>query len=151
VKSSRGSKFPSSRRRSRVSSRTRKHVRLVDEIQKQLERASPQTPKEAVGELAVDIGDLASVGRAHRGHIAELLRMSFPKDRPAFCKLLAQFEVNLLFENQWHLSSLKRLLPRLVKDAYRSSEESNVEPVKVRRRGGAKPSHKRSRLRSRTM
>ncbi|MGB2677759.1 MAG: hypothetical protein WAN12_11815 [Candidatus Acidiferrum sp.] len=109
-----------------------KHVQLVQRIQKQLEKASPRSAKRTIGELAVDIGDLISVGRAHWDHVNQLLKMSFPKDRTAFRKLLAQFDVNLLFENQWHLSSLKRLLPRLVRDAYRSSNESKIR----RARGG---------------
>ena len=101
-----------------------KHVRLVEKIQKQLEKASPHSAKQTIGNLAIDIGDLTSVGKAHSDHVDQLLAMSFPRDLAAFRKLLAQFEVNLLFENQWHLSSLKRLLPQLVKDAYRSSNGS---------------------------
>lgn len=124
MKPTRKSSPVSWRRRGRKSRETLKHVRLVQKIQRQLERASPHSLKQTVGEFAVDIGDLAYVGRAHWGHVNQLLRMRFPKDRAAFRKLLAQFDVNLLFENQWHLSSLRRLLPRLVKDAYRSSNGS---------------------------
>lgn len=100
---------------------TPEHVRLVGKIREQLERASPRSSKGTVAELAIDIGDLASVGKTHWEHVSQLLKMTFPTDRVAFRKLLAKFEVNLLFENQWHLSSLKRLLPRLVKDAYNTS------------------------------
>jgi hypothetical protein len=98
-------------------------VRLVNEIYSQLRKASPGSSGRTTGGLAVDIGDLLSVGRNHQDHVKQLLEMKFPQDRERFLKLLAGFEVNLLFENQWHLSSLKRLLPRLVRDAYRSSSK----------------------------
>jgi hypothetical protein len=112
------------RTRGRKSRKALKHVRLVAKIQKQLGKASPDSAKKTIGELAIDIGDLTSVSRSHLDHVNQLLRMSFPKDLAAFHKLLAQFDVNLLFENQWHLSNLRRLLPRLVRDAYRSSNGS---------------------------
>jgi len=95
-------------------------VRLVNKIYNQIRKGSPGTSGKTVGKLAVDIGDLLSVGRNHQDHVKQLLEMQFPQDRERFLKLLAGFEVNLLLENQWHLSSLKRLFPRLVRDAYRS-------------------------------
>lgn len=58
------------------------------------------------------------VGERHKKHIEALLRMEFPRDRTKFEKLLGKLEVDLLFENQWHLDSLKRGLPRLVRDYY---------------------------------
>ncbi len=97
------------------------NVRLVNKICGQLRKASPHSSGQMTGELAVDIGDLVFVGRNHQNHVNKLLKMRFPRDRERFLKLLAQFDVNLLFENQWHLTDMKRLLPRLVRDAHRSS------------------------------
>jgi hypothetical protein len=94
------------------------HVRLKESIRKQLERASPHSSKQLTENFAIDLCDLVRVARWHRAHVNQLLKMRFPKDRRKFCKLLANIEVDLLFENQWHLTSMKRLLPRLVRDAY---------------------------------
>ena len=93
-------------------------VRQMLSIRKQLERASPYSSKRLTEDFAIDLSDLVYVARMHEGHVSQFLKMKFPKDRGKFLKLLAQFEVNLLFENQWHLTDIKRLLPRLVRDAY---------------------------------
>ncbi len=98
------------------------NVRLVNKIYRQLRKASPRSSRQTTGDLAVDLGDLIFVGRKHQNDVKQLLKMTFPRDRTKFRKLLAQFEVNLLFENQWHLTDIKGLLPRLVRDAYRSSD-----------------------------
>jgi|SRR5882762_7285414 len=98
------------------------HVALVNKIYWQLRKASPRSPGRTTGELAVDLGDLVFVGTKHKNDVKRLLKMRFPKDWERFRKLLAHFDVNLLFENRWHLASMKRLLPRLVRDAYRSSD-----------------------------
>jgi len=111
---------PSSRSSASKVGASREQVRLVNKIYQQLRKASPLSSGQTTGELAVDIGDLVSVGRKHHEDVKQLLKMRFPKDRERFLKLLGQFDVNLLFENQYHLSSVKRLLPRLVRDAYGS-------------------------------
>jgi hypothetical protein len=97
-----------------------KHVRLKERIRKQLECVSPHSSKRLTENFAIDLCDLVYVARMHQAHVGQLLKMKFPKDRGKLLKLLAQFEVNLLFENQWHLTDIKRLLPRLVRDAYRT-------------------------------
>jgi hypothetical protein len=45
----------------------------------------------------------------------ELLRLKFPRDKLKLEKLLGRLEANLLFENNWHLKSLRRRLPQLWK------------------------------------
>jgi hypothetical protein len=94
------------------------HVRMKESIRKQLERASPRASKRLTENFAIDLCDLVYVARMHQAHVNQLLKMRFPKDRTKFRKLLANIEVNLLFENQWHLTSIKRLLPRVVRNAY---------------------------------
>ena len=133
MRSNHGASRPARIKNHRDSVETGRNVRLVKEIYTQLRKASPGSSGQTAGKLAVDIGDLLSVGRNHRDHVMQLLQMKFPQDRERFLKLLARFEVNLLFENQWHLSSLKRLLPRLVRDAYRSSSKRTPKKSRSRR------------------
>ena len=112
------------RRRSRqLALRTKQHVRFVQKIMKQIQKASPKSSRALATDLAIDLGDLASVAQKHLAHVRELLRMTIPRDREKFQTLLAQFDVNLLFEGQWHLKDLKRLLPRIIRDVHAASEE----------------------------
>lgn len=103
------------------------NVRLVNKIYSQLRKGSPLSSGEITGQLAVDIGDLIYVGRNHQKHVKQLLKMRFPKDGEKFLRLLAQFDVNLLFESQHHLASMKRLLPRLIREAYRSPNGTTLK------------------------
>jgi hypothetical protein len=97
-----------------------KRVRLKERIRKQLECAVPHSSKRLTESFAIDLSDLVEVARMHQAHISQFLKMKFPRDRSKFRKILAEFEVNILFHNQWHLADVKRLLPRLVRDAYRT-------------------------------
>ena len=96
-------------------SRAKKNIRLVQEIKKQLEAASPTSAKRLLASFSTDLGDLYFVAEAHQNQMKELLRLKFPRDKQKLEKLLGRLEANLLFENNWHLKSLRRSLPQLWK------------------------------------
>ena len=99
---------------------------------KHLQAGSPKSKARLLGNLAIDLGDLVEVGEKHAIAIKTLLTLSFPKDQEKFLHLLAQFEMNLLFEADFHLKSLKRLLPRFVRDSYSSG--TNAQQRKPKRK-----------------
>jgi len=105
-------------KRDRITKRSKalENVGLMENIRSQLKRASPHSSERLLADLAVDISDLVRVARMHQSHVKTLLGMKFPRDREKFCNVLALFDVNLLFENQFHVASMKRRLPRLVRD-----------------------------------
>jgi hypothetical protein len=109
------------------------HVQLKESIRKQLERASPHSSKQLTEYLAIDLSDLVEAARTHRRHVSHFLKMKFPRDRRKFRKLLAEFEVNLLFHSQWHLADIKRLLPRLVRDSYGAASRRVAHPKRPRK------------------
>lgn len=99
--------------------RTPRHATsLARRLLAQLQAASPKSSPALVSEIAIDLGDLVSVAQNHTSDVRRLLKMTFPKDQGEFQELLARLEVNLLFECEWHLKSLKRSLPKLVHDVY---------------------------------
>lgn len=99
----------------KATSRAKKHIGLVQAIKKQLEAASPTSAKGLLATLSIDLGDLYFVADTHQQQMKELFRMKFPRDKRKLKKLLGQLEANLLFENNWHLKSLKRRLPQFWK------------------------------------
>ena len=126
--------------RKREKARIRRHVEFVRRIMKQLQAGSPKSKSRLVGDLAIDLGDLVEVGDRHKAAIKTLLTSSFPRDHEKFLHLLAMFEVDLLFEADFHLNSLKRLLPRLVRDSYSSATHAHQrQPKRTRARPGRRP------------
>src|SRR5947209_6842614 len=103
---------------------------------KQLQAGSPKSKSRLVGNLAIDLDDLVEVGDRHKAAITALLTLSLPKDQKKFLHLLANFETDLLFEADFHLKSLKRLLPRLVRDSYSSTTDARQRQPKRRRVAG---------------
>jgi hypothetical protein len=93
-----------------------KHVSFIQQIRKELESASPTSSKGLLASLSIDLGDLFFVAQIHQHQMKELLRMKFPRDKRKLKKLLGRLEANLLFENSWHLRSLRHRLPQFWKN-----------------------------------
>jgi hypothetical protein len=95
----------------------RNNVRLARKLFDLLSRASPHSSGDLVSGLAVDLADLVHVGQKHLRFVQELLKMRLPRDRERLCSaLVVNSEVNLFFENQYHLRSLQKGLPRFLAD-----------------------------------
>ena len=73
------------------------------------------TDSKTASSVAVDLADIAAIGQRHNDRIQELLHLDFPRDLKKADSLIARFEVDLLWENQRHLRSLKRELPKLLR------------------------------------
>ena len=95
--------------------RKKKSVNLIQQILEQLRSASPESSKALTGSIAADLDGLFDFAETHQNQIDELLRMKLPRDKRKFEKLLGHLEANI-FHSNWHLKSLKLLLPRLWKD-----------------------------------
>jgi hypothetical protein len=93
----------------------RRNVKLTDRIRRMLHDACPRCPKQLASSIAIDLADICAIGEKHRKHVKELLSLSLPKGNDRLGTILARIEVNLLFENDYHLRSLKKVLPRLWK------------------------------------
>jgi|SRR5579859_975579 len=100
-----------------MTEKQKKNIATVpQQVLKQLRLVSPNSSKNLLASLAIDLHDLFVVAERHQNQIKELLRLKLPRDKGKFEKLLGRLEVNLLFESNWHLKSLKRRLPRLWDD-----------------------------------
>lgn len=108
-----GAKLGSRSRLSQGDVRTRANVKLARLLREKIAEAS-LGDSEMVSSVAVDLADIAAIGEKHRGRLRDLLRLHFPQDLDKLEDLLVGFDVDLLWENQWHLRSLKRKLPRLL-------------------------------------
>jgi len=93
----------------------KKNVRLANALRRKLEQASLGSI-EILSEVAIDLADIATIGEKHKRRLKELLHLQLPQDLEKLDDLLAGFEVDLLWENEWHLKSLKRGLPKLVRN-----------------------------------
>jgi hypothetical protein len=94
----------------------RRTQRLTQQLCTVLHKASPRSRKNLIASLAVDLGDIWAIGERFRAYLKQVQRMSFPRDGDKFGKLLARLEGDLLWETQYHLTSLERDLPKLHKD-----------------------------------
>jgi len=94
----------------------KRNVGLASRLFKRLKRWSPNSSDRLIAGVAVDLADIWMIGEGHKKQLKEILRLRFPKDRERMLSLLARLEVNLLFENQGHLTSLRELLPKLAKE-----------------------------------
>ena len=91
------------------------HVRRANELRLFLQAAAPKCPPQVVSAVAVDLADLTNVASRHQQHVKELLSLTIHRRKSRIGRLLAQIEVNLLFEANYHVRSLQKNLPRLVK------------------------------------
>lgn len=118
---------PTSLRRS-VSPSIRRNMLMTAKIRKLLQRACPGCPEQLASGMAIDLTDILFIGERHKKHVQELLRFSFPRDKARFSTLLARdVEVDLLFENEYHLRSLKKLLPRFWKTLDSGSRKNRAK------------------------
>ena len=90
--------------------------------------------KEIASSIAVDFADIATIGQKHRALLDQLLRLRFPRNLEQLEDLLISAQVDLLWENDWHLKSLKRNIPKMLRSLER----------RLRPRKGAKRHSKRS-------
>ncbi len=98
----------------------RANRKLTDCLRKKLAEAA-RLDVDVVGCVAVDLADIAQIGDNHRVRLKKLLNMKFPRDLEKLEGLLIEFEVDLLVHNQWHLNSLKRRLPKVLKSVRQQS------------------------------
>ena len=97
------------------------NVKTATRLFHALSAISPKSKTKVTSGLAVDLADLEHVGKRHRRVIRTLCRLRLPRDKKQVERALAQIEVNLLFEAQYHLSSIKRLLPIFIADMSKST------------------------------
>jgi hypothetical protein len=92
-------------------------VRLADQLRHTLAKACPNLPQHVVSALAVDLADVSEIGIRHDKYLQQLLKMRFPEDLDKAETLLIHWiDVELLFHNQYHLKSLKRQLPKALRE-----------------------------------
>ncbi|HXG20691.1 MAG TPA: hypothetical protein VNN62_16650 [Methylomirabilota bacterium] len=88
---------------------------LANQIGTTLRKICRGVPQSVISSIAVDLADLYTIGITHRRNLRRLVKLRGPQDSDELLDLLVKFDVSLLFEAQYHLRSLKRLLPRLEK------------------------------------
>ena len=103
----------SSNKRSRHD--TKKHVALADKLRRRLLELAPSCPARVASAIAVDLADLSYVATKHSEHLKSLLLPRGHFTKAGIGKLMAQIDVNLLWEANYHIKSLRRNLPLLVK------------------------------------
>lgn len=110
-----------------------RNVILAQKLRLQLQRACPNCSQRITAGIAVDLADIQFVGERLRKNIRELLRLSFPRDKDRLYKTLArEIEVDLLFENNYHLRSLKKLLPEFWSTLDSRSRMNSARNKKIR-------------------
>ena|SRR5260221_7438883 len=90
------------------------NVQLSASIREKLTEAS-LVGDDIASNIAVDFADIAAIGEKHRALIVQLLHLRFPRDLRKLESLLIKAQVDLLWENDWHLKSLKHQLPKILR------------------------------------
>lgn len=93
----------------------KKHVALAGKLRRRLLELAPTCPVRVASDIAIDLADLSYVATKHREHVKSLLLPRGHFTKAGVGKLLAQIDVNLLWEANYHIKSLRRNLPLLVK------------------------------------
>jgi len=66
--------------------------------------------------FAVDLADLWEIGRYHEEYLNSFLKLKFPRDLDRLESLLINWiEVQLLVHCQWHLRSLRKVTPKIIR------------------------------------
>jgi hypothetical protein len=103
-------------------------VRSARKLRRALEKACPNLPQKVINAMAIDLADISEIGAKHNEYLRWFLRMRFPEDLDRAEKLLINWiEVELLFHNQWHLSSLKREMPKLLRGLSKALPDRSKE------------------------
>lgn len=90
------------------------NVQLAQVVRNKLSESSLGTPEE-LSSVAVDVADIVAIGERLRSKLRDLLKLRFPRDLEKLENLIVEFKIDLLWENQWHLNSLKQELPKLLR------------------------------------
>ena len=93
-----------------------RNIRLSARLRKVLMAASPESSKNLISGIAVDLADFWEIGDEHRRRIKQLLSMQFPKDKKRFEDMLYDFEIRLVIHAEWHAKHLKKFLAAFKKD-----------------------------------
>ena len=93
-----------------------RNIRLSARLRRALVAASPESSKNLINGIAVDLADFCEIGDEHRRRIKQLLSMQFPKDKKRFEHMLYDFEIRLVLHAEWHAKHLKKFLAAFRKD-----------------------------------
>lgn len=93
----------------------KKHVALAGKLRRRLLELAPTCPVRVASDIAIDLADLSYVATKHSEHVKSLLLPRGHFTKAGVGKLLAQIDVNLLWEANYHIKSLRKNLPLLVK------------------------------------
>lgn len=104
--------------------RTKQNVALAMKINKRLHLLFPELSPETISASAIDLADIWKIGKSHDYYLQQFFKTSVTKNPDKFESLLITWiEVELLYHCQWHLRSLKRNLPKLLRAATKSRPE----------------------------
>jgi hypothetical protein len=102
--------------------RIKANVRLASRIHEKIMEAS-LVKVDLASDIAVDFADIAAIGERHKEALDRFLRFQFPRDLGKLERLLVRVQADLLWENNWHLRSLKRGLPKLLDSLFKKLEK----------------------------
>ena len=107
---------------------TKRQNRLTSRIRAKMKVLFPEVPEPIIAAFAVDVVDFRSAGLRHEYYLKQFLNLKVPKDiRRAESLLIVWIGVELLEHASWHLRSLRRILPTVLKNA---SSEGKTKKVK---------------------
>ncbi len=89
-------------------------VAQTNELRELLRTVAPECPLEVLATIAIDLVDLAAVAARHQETVQGLLELPNDLREERLRKLLANVDVDLLFEADFHMKSLKTYWPQFV-------------------------------------
>ena len=109
--------------------------RMTARIRAKLRSLSPDISEEPLTAFSVDVVDLLEVGEAHHYFLKQLLSLKPPRDdRRLESLLITWVDVELLLHANWHLNSLKKVMPKIYRKLEAGEKKAKRSTRKVSRR-----------------
>lgn len=102
-------------------------------IRNKFTAAMPEANAQLLANVACDLSDLRDVAIAHSRFLKALSKLRFPEDTEKLESIfIRHVEVELLVHAQWHLSSLKKLVPKFDKELEKAQKSYTRRAPKAR-------------------
>ncbi len=108
---------------------------LASKLRRKLTAALPRSSPDLVSQVSVDLADFWEIGEQLRHAIRKILAMRFPRDTKRLERVLTRlYYTDLLAHLPYHVSSLKRRVPKVLDEIEKHSGHKKGKAGQKRKR-----------------
>jgi len=102
--------------------------RMAMRVGRKLRASCPSLSAEVLSAFSVDVADVWEICNYQQHVLKELLRLRLPRDKRRLESLLTSWiEIQLLVHADWHLRSLKKLTPKVLRSIGRTAKKPRLK------------------------